>query len=64
MNTKIEIYKDINIELKEIWINLEKNSLNHCFQSFSWILYVINFSKKNQINFILQIAVIKKTIKQ
>lgn len=60
MNTKIEIYKDINIELKEIWINFEKNSLNHCFQSFSWILYVINFSKKNQINFILQIVVIKK----
>ena len=40
MNTEIKIYKDINLELKNIWLDFEKKSCNHCFQSFSWIVYL------------------------
>jgi CelD/BcsL family acetyltransferase involved in cellulose biosynthesis len=60
MNTEIKIYKDINSELKNIWQHLEKKSYNHCFQSFSWLIYLISFFKKNNINFLLQIVLIKK----
>jgi len=60
MNTKIEIYKDIDSELKSIWLDFEKKSYNHCFQSFSWIIYLINFFKENKIFFTLQITLVKK----
>ena len=60
MNTEIKIYKDINSELKNIWQHFEKKSYNHCFQSFSWLIYLISFFKKNNINFLLQIVLIKK----
>jgi CelD/BcsL family acetyltransferase involved in cellulose biosynthesis len=60
MNTEIKIYKDINSELKNIWQHLEKKSCNHCFQSFSWLIYLISFFKKKKINFLLQIVLIKK----
>lgn len=60
MSTEIKIYKDINYELKNIWLDLEKRSFNHCFQSFSWIIYLINFYKKNNLDFSLQIVTIKK----
>jgi hypothetical protein len=63
MNTKIEIYKDIDSELKSIWLDFEKKSYNHCFQSFSWLVYLINFYKKNNIYFLLQIILIKKNTK-
>jgi CelD/BcsL family acetyltransferase involved in cellulose biosynthesis len=60
MNTKIEIYKDIGSELKSLWLDLEKKSYNHCFQSFTWIIYLTNFYKKNNIFFLLQIILIRK----
>jgi len=60
MNTEIKIYKDVNVELKNIWLDLEKKSYNHCFQSYSWLIYLINFFKKNKINFLLQIVLVKK----
>jgi CelD/BcsL family acetyltransferase involved in cellulose biosynthesis len=60
MGTKIKIYKEINAELKDIWVNFEKKSYNHCFQSFSWICYLVIFFKKNNFNFFLQIVTIKK----
>ena len=46
MNTEIKNYKDIDSELKIIWLDFEKVSCNHCFQSFSWLNYLINFFKK------------------
>ena len=46
MNTEIKIYKDIDSELRNIWLDFEKESCNHCFQSFSWLIYLINFFKK------------------
>jgi len=63
MNTEIKIYKDINLELKNIWLDFEKRSYNHCFQSFSWLVYLISFYKKNNIYFLLQIILIKKNNK-
>jgi CelD/BcsL family acetyltransferase involved in cellulose biosynthesis len=63
MVTEIKIYKDINSELKNIWLDFEKKSYNHCFQSFSWLVYLINFHKKNNIYFLLQIILIKKNNK-
>ena len=51
MNTKIEIYRDIGSELKSLWLDFEKKSYNHCFQSFTWIIYLTNFYKKNNIFF-------------
>ena len=63
MDTEIKIYKDINSELKNIWSDFEKRSYNHCFQSFSWLDYLISFHKKNDIYFLLQIILIKKNNK-
>ena len=60
MHTEIVVYKDINSELKNIWLELEKRSHNHCFQSLSWIFYLISFFKKNNIFFLLQVIVVKK----
>lgn len=60
MNTEIKIYKDINLELKNIWLDFEKKSYNHCFQSFLWLIYLISFYKKKKIYFLLQIILIKK----
>ena len=48
MNTEIKIYKDIDSELKNIWLDFEKRSYNHCFQSFSWLSYLISFFKKKK----------------
>ncbi len=60
MNTEIKIYKDIDSELRNIWLDFEKESCNHCFQSFSWLIYLINFFKKKNISFLLQIILVKK----
>ena len=60
MNTEIKIYNDINSELKSVWLDFEKKSYNHCFQSFSWLFYLISFFKKKKIYFLLQIILIKK----
>ena len=60
MNAEIKIYNDISSELKNIWQHFEKKSCNHCFQSFSWLIYLISFFKKKKINFLLQIVLIKK----
>jgi CelD/BcsL family acetyltransferase involved in cellulose biosynthesis len=60
MDTRIEIYKDIDLELQNIWLEFERKSHNHCFQSYTWIINLINFSKKKNIFFILQIILVKK----
>ena len=60
MNTEIKIYNDIDLELTNIWLDFEKRSYNHCFQSFSWLIYLISFFKKKNIYFLLQIILIKK----
>ena len=55
MNTEIKIYKDIDSELRNIWLDFEKESCNHCFQSFSWLIYLIKvwINIKNNYNKIM-----------
>jgi len=46
MSYKIKLFKEINEELKESWARVEKNSLNNCFSSFSWIAnYVLSYKE-------------------
>ena len=63
MNTEIKIYRDVDSELRNIWLDFEKESCNHCFQSFSWLIYLISFFKKKNISFLLQIILVKKDTK-
>lgn len=60
MITEVEIYKDIDSQLKNIWLDFEKKSYNHCFQSYAWIIYLINYFKEKKILFTLQITLVKK----
>jgi CelD/BcsL family acetyltransferase involved in cellulose biosynthesis len=60
MFTEIEIYEELNSNLRNIWIELEKESFNHCFQSYSWFSYWLDFYKRNKKNFLLQVVVLKK----
>jgi CelD/BcsL family acetyltransferase involved in cellulose biosynthesis len=60
MFTDIEIYDELNLNLKNIWIELEKNSFNHCFQNYSWFRYWLDFYAKNKNDFLLQVVVLRK----
>jgi CelD/BcsL family acetyltransferase involved in cellulose biosynthesis len=60
MFNEIEIYEDLNSNLRNIWVELEKDSFNHCFQSYSWFSYWLDFYKRNKKNFLLQVIVLKK----
>ena len=63
MFTDIEIYEELNSNLKNIWTELEKNSFNHCFQNYAWFSYWLDFYKKKKKNFLLQVVVLKKNEK-
>ena len=63
MFSEIEIYEELNLNLRNIWIELEKESFNHCFQSYSWFSYWLDFYKRNRKNFLLQVVVLKKNKK-
>ena len=44
MDYQIKLFKEINEELKEAWVKVEKNSLTNCFSSFAWIEnYVLSY---------------------
>lgn len=60
MKTQIIIFEEISDELKNIWLEFEKKSNSHCFQSFFWVNHVINLFKKKNSFFLLQIILVKK----
>ena len=58
MQHQIKIFSKIEPELKEHWLELEKNSSSFCFQSYEWFENWFNHYRKNNEKFKLNIAVI------